>query len=68
MIGVASDFEIDALAARALTGHGRNDLLSTGFPVISVQGTLLYHGAAGVRNGKWRIQQDAPFLIPFIEF
>ena len=35
MIGVASDFEIDALAARALTGHGRNDLLSTGFPAIS---------------------------------
>ena len=68
MIGVAADFEIDALAACALTGHGRNDLLSTGFPVISVQGTLLYHGAAGVRNGKWRIQQDAPFLIPFIEF
>ena len=68
MIGVASDFEIDALAACALTGHGRNDLLSTGFPVISVQGTLLYHGAAGVRNGKWRIQQDTPFHVSFIEF
>ena len=68
MIGVASDFEIDALAACALTGHGRNDLLSTGFLVISVQGPLLHDETALIGNEKRRIQQDAPFLIPFIEF
>ena len=53
VIGVASDFEIDALAACALTGHGRNDLLSTGFPVISVQGPLLHDETAliGTKNG-----------------
>ena len=68
MIGVAADFKIDALAADAFTGHGRNDLPVAGFPAVSAQRTLLHHGAAGVGNGKRRIQQDAPFLIPFIEF
>ena len=68
MIGVAADFEIDALAACALTGHGRNDLLSTGFPVISVQGTLLHDGTALIGNEKRRIQQDTPFHVSFIVF
>lgn len=68
MIGVASDFEIDALAACALTGHGRNDLLSTGFPVISVQGPLLHDETALIGNEKRRIQQDTPFHVSFIVF
>lgn len=68
MIGVAADFEIDALAACALTGHGRNDLLSTGFPVISVQGPLLHDETALIGNEKRRIQQDTPFHVSFIVF
>lgn len=68
VIGVAADFEIDALAACALTGHGRNELLSTGFPAISAQGTLLHDGTALIGNEKRRIQQDMPFHISFIVF
>ena len=68
VIGVAADFEIDALAACALTGHGRNDLLSTGFPVISVQGPLLHDETALIGNEKRRIQQDTPFHVSFIVF
>ena len=68
VIGVAADFEIDALAACALTGYGRNDLLSTGFPAISVQGPLLHDETALIGNEKRRIQQDTPFHISFIVF
>lgn len=68
MIGVASDFEIDALAACALTGHGRNDLLTTGFPAISVQGPFLHDETALIGNEKRRIQQDTPFHVSFIVF
>ena len=68
MIGVASDFEIDALAACALTGQGRNDLLSTGFPVLSEQGPLHHDETALIGNEKRRIQQDAPFHVSFIVF
>ena len=64
---VAAVLEIGVLADGALAGHCPDNLHGPGLPGEAVDGLFLHHRAAVVGNGKWRVQQEAPFHKPLIE-